>query len=149
MATWSYNSGSTGGLSELVPYNGGMGSLADEGNALNVDKGGAEVSRIVFTSPGASFSAERTTGVKRRRVVWNWLVCADNEASLWSIEALIDRYVADGREFTLSDGTNTNNSAVLSDARPASRYMRGRGSLYLRRWTLIFTLLRPNTGTGL
>lgn len=151
MSTWSYNNGGVGGLTAIVPYNSGMTGLAAFGNVIQAVVGQPEASQVMFRPPGGSWSACRTTGLKQRVVEWSWQIVATSEINLWAVERVIESYLSDGREFTLSDGTRSSPFAVLTPqgTGPASNPRLIQAGAYMRQWRLRFAVLRPQIGAAL
>lgn len=148
MATWVYNNAALNGFAALHPYNGGMTGLATTGNALRVQVNVPDQSVVSIAHPAAGFVSERVTGLTRRLVVWEWQIATTSEANLNTIEAILEAYVADGREYILSDGARSSSFAKLMAIGTGRAGQRRAlpGGRYLQPWRLGFAVLRPSVG---
>lgn len=147
-----FNAGGENGLTTLHPTNGGMGALlASTGNTISVQVGALASKGSTFSTPGGHWTARRVTGRRPRRAVWDWQIAAADQSDLNQVEAAIEAYIDDGREYVLTDGKGrSSNYGVLLDGGAGTGRIGRRVSTSdgrkLQRWRLVFDVLYPSVG---
>jgi hypothetical protein len=148
-------------------------TLAGSGNVVACTVHPFEMMGSTFSPPGSSWTAQRTTGAKPRRVDIRWRVAIDStfdgggnlifdslEGLLWVsaridwlIQAQSDRtlLVSDGRSSAVRiyDGggnlvdTNPGGAILLPSSGPVTRRYRTPGGTAIQTWLLHFLVLNP------
>ena len=145
MAAWVYNDAQANGLTKLKPYNSGVAALAGQGNCVSVLEYPAEVKTVSFRGPAGAWSSQRVSGLNQVTIPWEWTIVGNNEADLLTVIRSIKAYLKDGRPYTLSDGTRSNDYVVIDAAqtRPISKFRKLSEGRYRQVWLVTFNVLRP------
>ena len=148
---WSFNGLGNNGLTALLPGNSLMVGSAATGNALRTTVGDLETKSVEIRPPGGDYAFRRVTGLLPRKVEWQWQIAATvgglgtPAVYLSTIEAAIEAYLKDGREYVLSDGERSG-SAIVRRATRVGRRALAIGPKYLQLWRLEFVVMQPAIG---